>query len=304
MRTLTLVGAGPVGVAAASAAVDAGAVDGIAVVVDPDDENRAAAVARLGGPGCPELPGCAVLSELALVAFSSRMESTLPTLEVLLERGVSVVTTCEELSDPPAQVRARLDGAARASKRVVVATGANPGFVMDRLPLVVAGGSMDIRRIDVVRRLDTRTRRPPLVAKTGRGMTMEEFTRGVGEGRVGHVGLDVSGRLVADGLGWSVEREESSIGPATAGGAVIGVHQTYTAVDENGRELHYDLTMAWGIDDPFDRITVEGEPRVVVELPGGYHGDLGTTARVVRALQAVQSLPPGFYRPTDLPPSW
>ncbi len=304
MRTLTVVGAGPVGVAAASAAINEGVVEGIAVIVDPDDQARTAAIAALGGPGCRELPGCAGLSELALVAFSSRLEPTVETIEVLLDRGAHVVTTCEELSGPPPSIRLALDEAASSAGRAVVATGANPGFVMDRLPLVAAGGARTIRRIEVLRRVNTRARREPLVAKTGRGLDPAEFAARARAGTVGHVGLDTSARLVAEGLGWDTERETHTIDPVTDDGGITGIHQTFTLSDRAGRELRYDLKMAWGLPDPQDVLTIDGEPPLTVVIPGGYHGDRGTSSRVVRGLQAVGRLRPGFYRPIDLPIEW
>lgn len=304
MDALTLVGAGRVGVAAARAALDDGVVKAIAVIVDPDQEARTEAESTLGGPGCAALPGCAGLSELALVAFSSRLEPTMATIELLVERGASVVTTCEELAAPPAEMRTRLAEITRSAGRVVIVTGANPGFVMDRLPLLAAGGARAVRRVEVVRRVDTSTRRSSLVTKTGRGLSPADFARRVEEGTIGHVGLEASARLLADGLGWVVARQKTSIEPILVEGSVDGVHQTVELADTAGRTVHLDLTMAWKITDPRDAVTVDGDPPVTIELPGGYHGDVGTSARAVRGLQAVPHLAPGFYRPIDLPVAW
>jgi len=304
LRTLTLIGAGPVGVAAARAALEEEVVSAVAVIVDIDPAARDAAAEELQAPACADLPGCAGLSSLALVAFSSRLVPTLEVIEELVGRGASVVTTCEELSNPPEAVGHALDEVARTAGRVVIATGANPGFVMDRLPLLAAGGVRDPRQIEVVRRVDTSLRRGPLVAKTGRGLTEEEFRQGVSRGTVGHAGLDVSARLVADGLGWSIEKEVSTIEPAVVDGVVTGVHQTHTIEAGQGCRLHYELTMAWELSDPFDRIRINGATPLVVEIPGGYHGDLGTTARTLNALRATEHLRAGFYRPIDLPIGW
>ncbi len=56
--------------------------------------------------------------------------------------GVSVVSTCEELSYPwyhhPDAARA-IDDAAKASGLTVLATGVNPGFAMDALALYASG---------------------------------------------------------------------------------------------------------------------------------------------------------------------
>lgn len=297
---LILLGAGSVGVAAARAAREAGLVEVVAVV-DPDEAARHSAARELAADGylaVHDVPSADL--EVGLVAFSSRADAVAPAARRLLEKGCHVVTTCEELADPAPQLRTALDEAARIAERCIVATGANPGFVMDRLPLLLATASCNVTRVEVVRRVDTSSRRGPLVAKSGRGLDVTEFAAGVAEGRIGHVGLEECARSVADGLGWDDPTMEAATEPVLdQSGAVAGLRQTVRLAAPGG-EVVLDLTMAWGAEAA-DVVTVTGEPPLRAEIHGGYHGDLGTTANVVTALRRLQDLPPGFYRPIDLP---
>lgn len=300
---LLLVGAGPVGVAAAAAAVADGVVSGVAAVVDPDEEARRRAEQRFACHATADLEsaGEAATGDWALVAFSSRASATAAAIRRLLQHGYSVVTTCEELSDPAAPEASELEAAAHQRQRVVIATGANPGFVMDRLVVAAAGGCRGVRSVRVSRRVDTAGRRGPLVAKTGRGRSPAEFHEGVARGVIGHVGLGASARLVAAGLGWMGGEYQETIAPVVGGdGSVEGLSQRGTLTTSEGT-IELDLVMAWGVEEPGDIIEIAGEPPLRLVVAGGYHGDSGTTAQAVNAIAVGRWLPPGFHRPLDLP---
>jgi 4-hydroxy-tetrahydrodipicolinate reductase len=298
---LVLVGAGPVGVAAARAAMQIGA--GVAgQVVDPDEGRRREVATELEATPYASVDELgAVEGGVAIAAFSSNAAVVAPVVEKLLSLGYSVVTTCEELADPHPETRQRLDLAARGARQAIVATGANPGFVMDRFPLLLASASTGVVGVKVLRRLDTRLRRGPLVAKTGKGLTPDSFADRAAEGSVGHVGLEASLRLLAAGMGWPTDPVEVSIEPVLdAAGLVAGQHQVARLVAPQGY-LEYELIMASTVDESIDEVVIEGEPPIHAVLVGGYHGDTGTSARVARAVAAIPRLSPGFYGPTDLP---
>ena len=290
------------GLAAVRALVEDGWPSAIGWIVDPDSVARERAVSELGGTGLAhieQLP--AVTDGVAVVAFSSRADDVVPVIRHLLSTGFSVVTTCEELARPSPSVKAELNGAAEKAARVVIVTGANPGFVMDRLPLFLAAGCRVITEIRIRRLVDTKQRRLPLVAKTGKGLSPDEFASRVADGDIGHVGLEASLLLVADGLGWPGGELASMIEPVLgAHGLVAGLHQV-ASMETSGGNLHYDLTMSASVQDSLDEVIIEAVPRIEVRIVGGYHGDLGTTALVANAARRLGSLDPGFYRPTGLP---
>ena len=290
------------GLAALRALVEDGWPSAIGWIVDPDAVSRDRAVSELGGTGLSHVDKLHAVTEgVAVVTFSSRHDVVVPVIRHLLSKGFSVVTTCEELAHPSPDLKAALNGAAEMAGSVVIVTGANPGFVMDRLPLFLASGCRDITQIRVRRRVDTKQRRLPLVAKTGKGLSADEFASRVSDGDIGHVGLEASLLLVAGGLGWPGGNLASMIEPILGDhGLVAGLHQVARLETPKGN-LHYDLTMSAAVQESLDEVIIEAVPRIEVRIVGGYHGDLGTTALVANAARRLASLDPGFYRPTDLP---
>lgn len=303
MASLVIVGAGPIGTLGAEAALADGVVDRIGAVVDPDEGARHELVAGTGAPGFAstvELPK-GKPGDSALVAFASAAEKVAPEIIRLVSAGYDVVTTCEGLAWAPRHIWDAMHTSARSNGRTIIVTGTNPGFVMDRLPLLLAGATRNITRIHVERQMDTSTRRPSLVAKSGRGLSRAEFDEGLERGRVGAKGLDSSARLIARGLEWPFNDVTVHVEPVMSDGRIVGASHRARLAAGPSRSIQLDLVMAWGLAPTFDRITIEGAPPIVVETVGGYPGDEGTAAQVVGAIRRLTTLQPGFYRPTDIP---
>src|SRR5207248_6674158 len=102
-------------------------------------------------------------------------------LETAIRRRVHVASTCEEMSAPviDAQTWARLDDHARHADVTLLGTGVNPGFVMDRLPLQLAGACVSVSRVRVDRIVDAAKRRGPFWQKVGVGASSEHVSCGV-----------------------------------------------------------------------------------------------------------------------------
>ncbi len=302
MSRLLVVGAGQIGAAAATAALQDGIVASIAGVVDPDDAART----RLGEMHDAPMYSSTVQvppareGDRALVAVSPRVDVVAPEILRLLSLGYDVVSTCEELAWPPRHMWNALHTAARTHQRVIIMTGVNPGFVMDRLPLLAASACRNVKSVTVSRRIDSAARRESYIAKTGRGLTIEEWHGAVAEGTVGHRGLDPSARLLAHTLGWPNRDLVETLEPIERGELVSGFRQR-VILRAGEKTIDLDFVVDWGLAEPGDRIVVDGEPPLHLEIPGGYHGDLGASAQIVMALRRCTELEPSFYRPTDLP---
>jgi 4-hydroxy-tetrahydrodipicolinate reductase len=143
----------------------------------------------------PSLDHVSVPADVAVHLAASRFAAGAAHIEAALDHGVHVVSTCEEMIAAQGRWPRRaavLDRKARARGKAVVATGVNPGFMMDLLPSALANVCVTVKSVRVVRRQDTARRRRALQDKTGVGLTLAEFRRRLKQGTIGHVGLQDS----------------------------------------------------------------------------------------------------------------
>lgn len=305
-------GLGPIGVGIAELAIERGHQLIGAVDIDPDKVGRPVADLVQGAPRDVAIASsvAGILNtgaQVVLHSTLSRLTSVLSQLEPLLDAGLRVISTCEELAFPwwhHPQEAAALDELAKSRGAAVVGVGVNPGFVMDVLPVVLTAPCRRVDRITVTRVVDIGTRRRPLQLKVGVGLAREAFDRGVAEGRIGHVGLPESAAMIAHALRWQLDRITESIEPIVgADGNVRGLHQRCTGARGNTPVITLDLTMATGVQDPHDAVVIEGDPPVRIMLPGGIHGDQATCAIVVNSIPGVLAAAPGLLIPTQLAPA-
>ncbi|MBI2376936.1 MAG: Gfo/Idh/MocA family oxidoreductase [Deltaproteobacteria bacterium] len=281
---------------------DLGAVIGegrIGLAVDPSAE---ALVSRAR----PEVVVVSTTSDATLASEVAR---------TCLSAGCHVVLTTESLAEPGAAVLENaesLDATARARGVAVLATGVNPGFAMDRLPVTLGQMTRAIRRVRVRRVVELRARRAQLQAKAGVGMTRAEFRRAMEQNRVGHVGLDASVRLIARGLDLPLEAVSERIEPLVAEvelapsvlgpvkkGRVRGVRQVARGHSEGQELITLELIMALDEPDPFTVVDLVGQPPIHFE--GQLPGDACTVAAVLSAVGLVVDLEPGLRSVLDLP---
>ncbi|MGN6812112.1 MAG: NAD(P)H-dependent amine dehydrogenase family protein [Thermomicrobiales bacterium] len=261
-----------------------------------------------------------VAADVVLHTTSSYLEPVLPQLEAIVDAGLNVVSTCEELAHPYAQHRdlaTALDERCRARGVTVLGTGINPGFVMDTLALVMSGVCQNVTAVRCQRVVNASGRRQPLQAKIGSGLTPEAFQELVAAKKVRHVGLYESVVLIAEGLGWTLDDVTETTAPVlaeervvtdyfdVAPGHVVGVNQVGRGIGSGREAITLSLQMYLGAKEPQDAIQIEGTPNVDLVLCGGTHGDRATTALVVNTARRVVAAPPGIILMKDLPPaSW
>jgi 4-hydroxy-tetrahydrodipicolinate reductase len=251
-----------------------------------------------------------------LHATGSRLDQVEGELAQAVTAGLSVVSTCEELSYPwlrHPEIAERLDKLAQKRKVAILGTGVNPGFVMDRLPATMGSICGRIDRVNVVRVVDSRTRRIQLQRKTGAGMNEEEFDRGVDDGTIGHVWLMESAALASLGVGLEVDEVDESIDPVEGDedmqgegftvpkGGIVGIKQVARAFHDGKEVASLELTIALGAPSPRDEIELVGDPGIRVLIPGGTPGDRATMWTVVHAAPLVAGSEPGLISVLDLP---
>jgi len=246
----------------------------------------------------------------------SRFQDAFAQIEPMARRGISVVSSCEELLFPrlrEPRLAAKLDEVCRKSGARVVGTGVNPGFVMDLLPVCLTGVSREVRAVHVQRVVNASTRRAPLQKKIGSGLPPEEFRRLFKQGKAGHAGLKESLALIAHCLGWKtnniVETGDAVVADhhistqylEVKKGQTCGLHQRAEAT-VNGRVcITLDLKMYLDAKNPHDAVQIEGEPPLDVLINGGVAGDQATVAALVNTAPRLLKAPAGLLLMTDLP---
>ncbi|MDR6507620.1 hypothetical protein [Arthrobacter oryzae] len=147
-------------------------------------------------------------ADVAFVATTSFVAEVEPIINALLDRGMDVVTICEQLGFgffDHGPVARRIDARARAAGRTVLGTGCNPGILLDTLPMLLSSLTTDVTSV-TMRRTAEMSGYGGILSKFGFGLTATQFAAQRKEGGViGHVGFRESVAALGDGLGWSLD---------------------------------------------------------------------------------------------------
>ncbi|MBE7559402.1 dihydrodipicolinate reductase [bacterium] len=239
-----------------------------------------------------------------------------PQLETAIRAGAYVVSTCEELSYPwttAPDFCHQIDQLARENGVAVLGTGVNPGFLMDFLPQALTAVCRKVERVIVQRVQDASKRRIPFQKKIGAGLSLEEFAQKIKDGTLRHVGLTESLHMIASQFGWKLERTQDVIEPVVASerwvgetmtvqpGMALGVLQTGRGFRDGQEVITLVFRASVGEPDSYDRVLIEGEPRIDSTIKGGVHGDTATCAITVNAIRSIMKAAPGLHTMVDVP---
>ena len=317
------VGLGPIGAAVAQQVASrkgfqiVGAVD-----IDPEKVGRdvgevIALGRRLRVKVTPDIGKTirAVKPDVAVLCTSSSLQAVMPQFEEVLKGRVPIVTTTEEAAYPSRANRRlanRLDELARKAKVAVLGTGVNPGFTMDALAITLTGVCERVDRIEIWRVQDARVRRLPFQQKIGAGLTLAEFQAKVTDRSVRHVGFTESIQMIADAMGWRLDRIVEDVQPkvaeaavsseflSVAPGRVAGVIQTAAGYVGGEPLISLRLEAYLGSPESYDSVLIEGSPRIYSKIAGGVHGDIATASITVNSIPAVLTAPPGLRTMRDM----
>lgn len=254
--------------------------------------------------------------DVVFLTTASSLKVIYPQLEGCVTAGVNVVSSCEELSYPyrkAPQLSAEIDRIAKANNVTVLATGINPGFLMDAWPLFMTGVCQQVKQIRVTRVQNASPRRGPFQKKIGAGCTLEEFKERVDAGTLRHVGLAESIAMIAGGLGWELDQIAESIEPIIAKaqvktdfvtvepGQAAGVRQVGRGIKAGKDLIILEFEASVGAPESYDAVYITGTPNMEVIIKGGTHGDIATIAMVVNSIHRVIDAPPGLITMKDSP---
>ncbi len=261
----------------------------------------------------------AILSQkpdVAVLSTVSDMERITGQLEEVIKHGIPIVSTCEELSYPwecAPDLANRIDALAKEKEVAVVATGVNPGFLMDSLPSFLTAVCQDVESVNINRYQDAQYRRIPFQQKIGAGLSLEAFEAKKKAGTLRHVGLTESMQLIANRMGWKLDRTEDIIEPVIAQeeiktaaltiakGDALGVMQTGKAYVGEELKISLQFKAAIGVPESFDEIQIKGNPNINSKINGGVNGDVATCAITINAIPQILRSTPGLKTMADIP---
>src|SRR3990172_3921150 len=247
---------------------------------------------------------------------SSSLKDVYPQIEKCIKAGANVISSTEELSYPfkkQFDLANAIDNLARQFQVTVLGTGVNPGYLMDSWPLFMTGICRSVDRIRINRIQDASERRISFQKKIGAGCTLEEFQKLARAGAVRHVGLEESIGMIADGLGWELERITEDLGPIVADaevwsdfltvkkGHAAGVKQVGHGFMKGEEVITLDFQAYIGAKESYDAVYITGIPDLEVTIKGGAQGDIATGAIIINSIHRVIEAPPGLMTMKDLP---
>ncbi|MGF1635035.1 MAG: dihydrodipicolinate reductase [Phycisphaerae bacterium] len=334
MHSFIVIGLGPIGLAVARH-IAASPELNLVGLVDLDPAKVGRTLPEILGPGvdAPE-DGPVVVDQVrkveaadfgeadaAVVCTTSYFDAIVPTLRDVMKGGLPVVTSCEEMTWPWYRHKVLADqvnGECEQEGVAMLATGVNPGWVMDLFPVQVSQMLNRVTRVRCTRVVDVLSRRRPLQVKVGSGMKPAAFEKLAAGGKIGHKGIAESVCVVAHGLGHNPLGNSVKVGlrPVLADaptdwpggrvepGDVRGMHNTAHWTDGQ-ITIDLDLTMALAEPNPRDEIELWSDElpggKLTLQIPGGTPGDTATAAALVNAARHVPALEPGLRTVLDLP---
>jgi 4-hydroxy-tetrahydrodipicolinate reductase len=251
------------------------------------------------------------------------LADVLPLLTAIAPSGVPIVCTAEDLAFIRAQdspEAAHILDLARAHRIPIVATGANPGFVLDLWPLTLSGLAWDVERLRARRIVDVSVFGPRVRASLGIDLTPTAFRAGIADGSVvGHAGFPESLRILAAAMGRELERIAIDSEPILATSRIAlpdgGIIEPGRTAGADQRAIGWfegrpwlDISMTLHVDPPaagltpIDEIELDGRHGLHVRVEPGFRALLSTAAVIVNGLPRAMAAPPGVHRPGDLPP--
>jgi len=259
--------------------------------------------------------------DLCLLATDSFTKGAYPKLKIIIEKGINVITTAEEMAYPKAQelqLAEELDEIAKANVVTVLGTGINPGMIMDLLVVCLTGCMEEVTHIEAKRVNSLSPFGVTVMEEQGVGITEDEFNKRVAQDKLaGHVGFSESINMISDAIGWKVDRFEQQMKPIfttvdrkspygfAAAGHLAGINMTGQGYVDG--ELKIDMIHPQQIEPEMegthtgDYITLKGSPPVNMAITPEVDGGIGTIAMCVNMIPHVINAKPGLKTMIDLP---
>jgi 4-hydroxy-tetrahydrodipicolinate reductase len=254
--------------------------------------------------------------KVAIHTTGSYLKEVTPQLKEIANSGFHIVSSCEELSYPwreHQKFARKINDFAERNKISILGTGINPGFLMDALVITLTGLCQKISKIQCKRIQDASERRLPFQKKIGAGLTPDEFQKKANSGLIKHVGFRESIWMIVDSLNWNLDRITETTRPIISEkrvkskfltvekGLVTGIDQTAIGILKDSELIRLNLLAYLGCSYPKEEVSIEGFPKIQMEIKGGVHGDFGTSSIIVNSIPKIIDSEPGLHTMRDLP---
>lgn len=260
-------------------------------------------------------------ADVVLLCTDSFTSKAFPRIKFILEKGINCITSAEQMSYPKAQepeLAVELDRIAKDNGVSVLGTGINPGLIMDLLVVLMTGCMQDVEHI-VSRRVNSLSPfGPTVMEEQGIGITKEEFEAAKKSGKMaGHVGFAESVGMIAEGIGWKIDKFEQDMEPIVTdvdrkspygfakAGNVAGVAMKANAY-KNG-ECVIEMDHPQQIEPEQvgvktgDYVIIKGTPNINMVNSPEVEGGIGTIAMVVNMIPQIINAKPGLQTMLTLP---
>ena len=259
--------------------------------------------------------------DVVILATDSFTAKAYEKIKFLVERGVNVISTAEEMSYPKAnqpELAKKIDELAKANNVTVLGTGINPGLIMDLLVVCLTGCMTNVEHITARRINSLSPFGPAVMEEQGVGLTVKDFNDGVASGHLaGHVGFRESVNMIADAIGWDVTKFEQQMKPIVTtvdrkspygyakSGDVAGVNMTGQGYVDG--KVKIDMVHPQQIEPEMegtytgDYIELVGTPPVNMSIKPEVDGGIGTIAMCINMIPHVINSDSGLVTMIDLP---
>ena len=261
-------------------------------------------------------------ADVVLLATDSYTRKAFDKIKLIVEMGINVISTAEEMAYPKAkepELALEIDRLAKANGVSVLGTGINPGLIMDLLVILMTGACTDVEYVKAERVNSLSPFGPAVMEEQGVGISLAAFNEQSKAGHLaGHVGFNESVNMICDAIGWKLDKAvEQTMEPIVSKvprktkyaevkpGDVAGcTMKGFGTVDG---KLAVEMIHPQQIEpqlegtDTGDYVVIKGTPNVNLsnkpEIPGG----IGTIAMCINMIPQVINARPGLHTMIDLP---
>ncbi len=260
-------------------------------------------------------------ADVCLCVTDSFTSKAFDKFKFVMENKINVVSSAEEMAYPMAQepeLSKKLDEIAKENGVSILGTGINPGLIMDLLVVIMTGCCESVDEITARRVNSLSPFGPTVMEEQGIGISLDEFNRKVETNSMsGHVGFPESISMIADAIGWKVDKVEQTMEPILTdvdrkspygfakAGNVAGVAMKGFGYVDGKMKIEMDHPQQIEPEQvgvkTGDYVIIKGTPNINMvnspEVPGG----IGTIAMCVNMIPQVINSKPGLQTMISLP---